>query len=55
MTSKNMFQKNFLASNVLHNYFLVYFQEGLKNSNSSKENDKLNNIFSNLHVSESTF
>ena len=54
-TSKDRFQINFLACNVLHEFFVEYFQEVLKNNNSSKENHKINNIFSHLRVTESTF
>ena len=54
-TSKDRFQINFLACNVLHKFFLEYFQEVLKNNNSSKENHKINKIFSHLRVTESTF
>ena len=43
-----------MACNVLHKFFLRYFQEVLKNNNSSKEKHKVNNIFSHLHVTENT-
>ena len=44
-----------MACNVLHKFFLRYFQEVLKNNNSSKEKHKVNNIFSHLHVTENIF
>ena len=51
---KTAIKINFLACNVLHKSYLGYFQEVLRNSNSSKESHKVNNIFSHLHVTENT-